>query len=890
MQFDATGKVTLDHIYTQTDPRHYFATLRPLDYHIPQLAKPYFRALIDGYRDTRGVDVPQVVDIGSSYGINAALLRCDVSMDDLYDRYADAADHSHGELLAYDRELVRSRPDAIRARFVGLDVSDPALTYAHGAGFLDDIVCADLEHDDPSQAQRSRLAGTDLVFSTGCLGYVGVNTLARVIAAADRGPWMAHFMLRMFALEPIAQSLSELGYETVPLDGVFRQRRFASAAEQEQVLDTLAAVGVDPTGFETDGWFYAQPFLSIPRANNGSARRDLNAALDSTRINPRPAKQGMTVNDTRQWSTNTFGNEQRLPRLPLPTLAQTCARFLEWSTPLLTPDELAATRAAVDEVLAVDSPYRTLHAALAEFDAAPGTHSWLDLFWPSRYLGRRDRIALNANFFFLFTDTRQEQVDRAAGLIAGAVDYKAKLDAELVAPVLLRGQPLSMEQNKFLFGTTRIPGLEQDTVRAPYSAEQPGPATARHIMVFFHGNGFRLDVIDPNGRPYSIEDLAAGLDEVMKLGSDQAEVSVGSLTSKARAEWAVSRDRLLTDSVNAAALDIIETALFCVALEDFAPETPAAASDHLLYGDGGNRWFDKAVTFVVFADGRAGINVEHCGLDGTTVLSFVDAVLEVADDVRTDRRGDAPAVEPVEFRLDAAQTADVQNAAVAFAEYAAATATTTLSFDTFGADRAKELKVSPDAFVQMAYQLAHRRAKGFVGATYESISTRQFEHGRTEAMRVITPEVFAFVEAMVDREVDDASKAAAFRAAAAKHVERAKDCQAGRAPEQHLWELQWIQRRRGAELGVAGPLTFFDCPGWSISRDDYLSTSSAPSVNIQYFGFGMTSSTCIGIGYVLLPDRFNVYLSTPRPVADQMRIFADHLTGAIAELQTLLSA
>ena len=58
--------------------------------------------------------------------------------------------------------------------------------------------------------------------------------------------------------------------------------------------------------------------------------------------------------------------------------------------------------------------------------------------------------------------------------------------------------------------------------------------------------------------------------------------------------------------------------------------------------------------------------------------------------------------------------------------------------------------MSPDAFVQMAYQLAHRRAKGLTGATYESIATRQYRHGRTEAMRVVTPEVLTFVSTMED--------------------------------------------------------------------------------------------------------------------------------------------
>ena len=68
-------------------------------------------------------------------------------------------------------------------------------------------------------------------------------------------------------------------------------------------------------------------------------------------------------------------------------------------------------------------------------------------------------------------------------------------------------------------------------------------------------------------------------------------------------------------------------------------------------------------------------------------------------------------------------------------------------------------------------------------------------------------------------------------------------------------------------------------------RDDYLSTSSAPSLNIQYFGFGSTSSRCIGVAYVLLPDRFNLYLSTPRSVEADMYAFADQMRIVIRELQ-----
>ncbi|MGF7239168.1 MAG: choline/carnitine O-acyltransferase [Frankia sp.] len=604
----------------------------------------------------------------------------------------------------------------------------------------------------------------------------------------------------------------------------------------------------------------------------------------------------MTLNSGPELAQRTFENEDRLPRVPLPSLDDSCERFLAWCAPLLTNEELAVTQAAVTEFQRPGGPGRTLHAALEEYDSRPEVHSWLDTFWPARYLGRRDRIALNANFIFLFRDSGQSQIDRAVSLVAGAVDYKLQLDDEAVPPVVSRGQPLSMEQNKFLFSSTRIPGAEQDTVRTPYTDEWPGPSDARHIVVFFRGNMYRMDVLGPYGRPHSLDDLASGLRAIIKTGAERAapDTAVGQLTTKARADWAASRSALLAaDPANQAALDDIETALFCLCLEDFAPADNLVASDHLLYGDSANRWFDKAVSLIVFADGAAGINVEHCGLDGTTILSFVDAVLDQPAEEHAARSGaraaGLPNIEAIEFVLDDALRDDVRAAGEAFTAYGAATATSTLSFENFGGNRAKELRMSPDAFAQLAYQLAHRRAKGVTGATYESIATRQYRRGRTEAMRVVTPEVLTFVAAMDDPGADPATRRAAFRAAAAAHVARAKQCQAGQAPEQHLWELQLIAKRRGAELGVTGPLPLYDSPGWTVMRDDYLSTSSAPSINIQYFGFGSTSSKCIGVAYVLLPDRLNLYLSTPQSVADEMYRFADRLRETVDELQELLA-
>lgn len=62
----------------------------------------------------------------------------------------------------------------------------------------------------------------------------------------------------------------------------------------------------------------------------------------------------------------------------------------------------------------------------------------------------------------------------------------------------------------------------------------------------------------------------------------------------------------------------------------------------------------------------------------------------------------------------------------------------------------KKCKVSPDAYAQMAMQLAYYRDQGHFSATYESSMTRLFKHGRTETVRPVSEASVAFVHVMED--------------------------------------------------------------------------------------------------------------------------------------------
>lgn len=59
-------------------------------------------------------------------------------------------------------------------------------------------------------------------------------------------------------------------------------------------------------------------------------------------------------------------------------------------------------------------------------------------------------------------------------------------------------------------------------------------------------------------------------------------------------------------------------------------------------------------------------------------------------------------------------------------------------------------KHSPDAYLQMALQLAYHKSHNVPVATYETASTRLFKHGRTDVIRTFSEDSWKFVKAIRD--------------------------------------------------------------------------------------------------------------------------------------------
>lgn len=263
------SKANFDDIYTMDDPRGYFSVLGALDYMIPDIAEPVIRQILAA-RATQLQRAPQVLDIGCSYGINAAVHRFPLTFGTLRRRYArrEMMAVTSDELARLDCNYYASWPDSGIGRFIGLDVSAPAINYARRVGLIGNGVVADLEHHPLSPAAAEIIRGTDVLLSTGSIGYVTDRTYRRILGALEQPPWVVSFVLRMFPYEGMSTTLEQFGLVTERLAGVtFVQRRFRDVAEFERSLQALAAGGVDTSGFESDGLFQADLFVSRPPAD-----------------------------------------------------------------------------------------------------------------------------------------------------------------------------------------------------------------------------------------------------------------------------------------------------------------------------------------------------------------------------------------------------------------------------------------------------------------------------------------------------------------------------------------------------------------------------------------------------------------------------------------------
>lgn len=616
----------------------------------------------------------------------------------------------------------------------------------------------------------------------------------------------------------------------------------------------------------------------------------------------------------------TFAQQDQLQKLPIPDLAQTCEKYLSVLKPLQNPREHQNTEAAVKNFLETSGPQ--LQEELIKY--ASTRSSYIEQFWYDSYLNYDSPVVLNLNPFFLLEDDSMpystNQVQRAATLTTSSLRFIRALRREELPPDAIRSKNLCMYQYSRLFGSSRIPTASGCVMQSD--------TTSKHIVVACHSQFYWFDVLDENNDLIMTEpDMAVNFQTIVDDAretpiTEAAKGAVGVMTTENRRIWASIRESMTRDDdpTNNDCIKVIDSALFVVCLDHASPEGMSDLARNMLCGlsviEKGvqvgtctNRWYDK-LQIIVTENAKAGINFEHTGVDGHTVLRYVsdiytDTILRFAKSINGQSPSLWASISPDPSKRDPASFGDVSTTPrklewsmvpeltlpLRFAETRLADLIEqndfqALEFQHYGMKEIKNMGFSPDAFVQMAFQAAYYALYGKVECTYEPSMTKRFLHGRTEAIRSVSVESAAFVRKFCE-DAPAAQKIEFLRRACNKHTATTRDCSAGLGQDRHLYGLFCIWKRyldeedneatsaNSSSNGTVGnnvespskfstreiPSIFAD-PGWDKLNNTIMSTSNCGNPALKLFGFGPTSPEGYGLGYIIKEDTITICASS----------------------------
>ncbi len=577
--------------------------------------------------------------------------------------------------------------------------------------------------------------------------------------------------------------------------------------------------------------------------------------------------------------------------MQVPDLNTTCRKLIEWAQPLITEQEITKTREVVEQFLLPGGEGERLQNELLEWDNQQTQSNWSAPVWRNLYLESRDSLVINSNVFYYLKSKRDEkacsQANIAAALISSVYDFIALIDKQVLTADMQKEMPLCMNQYKNLFSSIRIarPGTDEFKVSS----------SRKHIVVMYHQRIYKLNIINGNGIVRSASAIEFDLNCIISV-SEKGQ-NLGLLTTMQRDAWAESRADLLQLSAdNKKAMTVIEEAAFALCLDENNPKEISEISKQLLHGDGRDRFFDKSLQFIVFKNGKTGINFEHTGVDGSVMLRMVGHIYDTIDKVCFDERdisvetkqGLFPNVEEMEFDLDETLKQTISTAADSFKQHTANTQTRVLNFTSFGKNQIKKFGVSPDAFVQLALQLAEYKLYGKCYSAYEAVMTRTFLDGRIDVLYTVSPESTAFINNIRDAGCTAQTKIDSLIKAAEKHIERAKECRFGHGIYTHFLALKYRYKKAGRSIGIDTLPEIFTDKGYQTLNHSVVCTSTTSDYGVELAGYGPIVDDGYGIRYFKRNDSICFNMTSRSDMQDKLELMQFYIEQSLQEMADLM--
>uniref|UniRef100_A0A8C3GCR9 carnitine O-palmitoyltransferase n=1 Tax=Cyclopterus lumpus TaxID=8103 RepID=A0A8C3GCR9_CYCLU len=503
------------------------------------------------------------------------------------------------------------------------------------------------------------------------------------------------------------------------------------------------------------------------------------------------------------------------------------------------------------------------------------------------YLRGRGPIMVNSNYYamdFLYVFPTSIQAARAGNAIHAIMLYRRKLDRIYL---LANKVPLCSAQWERMFNTNRVPGLETDVLQHVNDS--------KHIAVYHKGRFFKVWMFY-DGRLLLPREIEQQMERILADSSEPlpGEEKLAALTAGDRTPWAKARETYFGRGKNKNSLDAIEKAAFFVTLDDteqrFEEDNPVKSLDSyaksLLHGKCYDRWFDKSFNLIVFKNGTMGLNAEHSWADAPIIGHLWEHVLSM-DPLKLgyteeghccgEPHPNLPGPQRLSWDVPAECQEVIQSSLTVARNLADDVDSHIFPFIDFGKGLIKKCRTSPDAFIQIALQLAHYRDKKKFCLTYEASMTRLFREGRTETVRSCTLETCAFVRAMIGDET-----VSLLKLAAEKHQNMYRLAMTGEGIDRHLFCLYVVSKYLGEDSPFLKEV---------LSDPWRLSTSQTPLQQVELFdlvrhpeyvssggGFGPVADDGYGVSYIIVGENLiNFHISSKHssPETDSHRFGAN---------------
>jgi len=615
-----------------------------------------------------------------------------------------------------------------------------------------------------------------------------------------------------------------------------------------------------------------------------------------------------------------YSAQTSLPRLPVPDVRGTIDALLPTALPLAKSEEERETLIEAAEEFASSALVGELQKRLVE--RAGGEmkdSSWLQLWWNTMgYLQVRDPVVVNVSYFFHFSDdatlpppsnSKSPGIRRAASLLSATSEYR-QMVCSGSRPYEAIGRkepktPLCSAAYKYMFHACRVPKKVEDTYKI-YD-----PSKYEHAVVAVGGRFYSFDFVDgATGKAFPLGVIEDRLQRCVEMASESGSAGtevpmLGYLTSDDRDSWADARDELIRvgGAKMERALEVLESGALMVCLdENEEPSSMKDAADEIWTGglsSGHNRWYDKSIQIIVSKNGKAGMCGEHSMMDGMPTVGFCDHITKVP---YADRAAAESASGEYEIAEECVKDifadcvedltsegsgviAHVDKSKSNFEKLVNDHELQVQNFEGYGSSDIKKMGYSPDAFVQMAMQVAtYRLWEGEQGGTYEATQVRPFLHGRTETTRTVSPESAAFIKAMGLRpnsgDHNTGEKVALLRDAVSVHGKYIGRAAQAMGVDRHLLGLALT-----IEDGETAP-SLFSHPLYARAKRWRVSTSHLTHPRFDTWGYGEVVPDGVGLAYSIHPDRCTFCVTSLRETAWSERLSV-LLEEALVELRAI---